>query len=542
MRHGLVFGRADGLATGLTCFAASVAVIAASWLWLGKPEPVSQSPLTSGEKLYCLSYAPFQGDQTPLDPRTMISAAQIEADLTQLAKITNCVRVYSTDYGLDQIAGIAQRHGLKVLQGLWLSSNPAKNKEQIDDAVRLARQYPDTIRAVVVGNEVLLRGDMSAQDLAATIRAVKSRVKVPVTYADVWEFWLRNPDVASAVDFITIHILPYWEDFPIPARNAAAHVASIRAQVAKAFAPKDVIIGEVGWPSEGRMREGALPSPANQARVIQDVLAWAAREKVRVNVIEAYDAPWKRALEGVVGGHWGLIGDASRQLKFQWGQPVSNHPQWKLQAAGGIAFAFVIFGAAFFARRDAPLPLWLAVSANASAGGVLISWALVNVPMESIGWGGWWRELTLAAVALSAPVTLSVATMRGVATPSLSRLIGPREQRSHDALPILVGIVMAATLLVGIVTTLGLVFDPRYRDFPFAPLTAAVVPFLTHSLVVPRPAGKRSAAELAGALLLALSVPYIALNEGMLNWQSLWYCGTLVGLIVSLVRVRDAQS
>ena len=169
--------------------------------------------------------------QTPLDPATHISAAQIEEDLARLAKMTDCVRTYSTDYGLDQIAGIAARHGLKVLQGLWLSSHPDKNREQIETAVALANRYPDIIRAVVVGNEVLLRGEMSATDLAATIRAVKARVQVPVTYADVWEFWLRNRDVAAAVDFITIHILPYWEDFPIPARDAAAHVEAIRAQV-----------------------------------------------------------------------------------------------------------------------------------------------------------------------------------------------------------------------------------------------------------------------------------------------------------------------
>ena len=99
---------------------------------------------------------------------------------------------------------------------------------QIRAGVALAKRYPDTIRALVVGNEVLLRGEMSAPDLAATIRAVKAQVKVPVTYADVWEFWLRNPEVAAAVDFVTIHILPYWEDVPVPAAQAAAHVEAIR--------------------------------------------------------------------------------------------------------------------------------------------------------------------------------------------------------------------------------------------------------------------------------------------------------------------------
>ncbi len=210
---------------------------------------------------------------------------------------------------------------------------------------------------------------------------------MPVTYADVWEYWLRYPDVAAAVDFITIHILPYWEDFPIPARNAAAHVDSIRRRLVAAFAGKEVVIGEVGWPSAGRMREGALPSPAEQARVIQDVLALAKRENFRVNVIEAFDEPWKRALEGTVGGHWGLLDDATRTPKFIWGEAVSNHPLWRWQAAGGILFALAVFGAAFVARRGAAVPSlrWFAVTANAIAGGALIGWSIANVPIESFG-------------------------------------------------------------------------------------------------------------------------------------------------------------
>ncbi len=529
---------------GLACLAISAAIIAAAWAWLGQPEPMPQSPLASGEKLYCLSYAPFQGSQTPLDPSTMISAAQIEADLTRLAKITNCLRVYSTDYGLDQIAGIAASHGLKVMQGLWLSSHPNKNHEQIETAVALANRYPGTIRAVVVGNEVLLRGEMSATDLAATMRAVKARVTVPVTYADVWEFWLRNSEVAAAADFITIHILPYWEDFPIPARDAASHVDAIRQRMVQAFPGKDVLIGEVGWPSEGRMREGALPSPANQARVIQDVLALAGRGKFHVNVIEAFDAPWKRALEGVVGGHWGLLDDAARELKFEWGQPVSNHPQWKMQAAGGVVFALLIFAAAFAARRDkSPAPtLWLAVTVNAIVGGVLIGWTVHNVPIESIGMGGWLRSLALAAVALLAPPAVSAAMTHGTALPRLSRILGAASERSREPLTILVGAIATATLSLAIMTALGLVFDSRYRDFPFAPLTAAVVPFLTHSLFMPRPAGRLGTAETAGAALLAASIPYIVLNEGLANWQSLWLCAALLALTISLVRVRDAQS
>ena len=97
---------------------------------------------------------------------------------------------------------------------------------------------------------------------------MKSHVTVPVTYADVWEFWLRNRELYDAVDFVTIHILPYWEDFPIPREIAAAHVDVIRKRMAVAFPGKEILIGETGWPSAGRMREGALPSRTNQARVL----------------------------------------------------------------------------------------------------------------------------------------------------------------------------------------------------------------------------------------------------------------------------------
>jgi len=527
---------------GLACLALSALVIAGAWVWLGAPVPMPNSPLAPGEKLYCLSYSPFRGLQSPFDADIHVSAEQIEEDLTRLSRITDCVRTYSVELGQDQIAPIAKRLGLKVIQGIWIGSHPEKNAAEIETGIKIANDYPDTVRAVVVGNEVLLRGEMAAPDLAATIGAVKARVKVPVTYADVWEFWLRNRDVASAADFITIHILPYWEDFPIAARDAAAHVEAIRNKVVSAFPGKEVIIGEVGWPSAGRMREGALPSPANQARVIQDVLALGKRENFRVNVIEAFDEPWKRALEGTVGGHWGLLEHDSHGAKFAWGQAVSSHPQWRWQAAGGILFAALVFGAALATRRKATGSLWLAVSANAIAGGTLIGWSIGNVPLESLGFSGWLRSLAYVGVAFLVPPVVSVAMMRVTPLPRFSRLIGPAAERTTDRLERVIGALLIATTLLAILSALGLVFDPRYRDFPFAPLTAAVVPFLTHSVTMPRPLGRHGVAEWMAAGMLALSVPYIALNESFANWQSLWLCAALAALAFTLARVRDGQS
>ena len=271
----------------------------------------------------------------------------------------------------------------------------------------------------------------------------------------------------------------------------------IRRRMVTAFPGKEVVIGEVGWPSAGRMREGALPSPSNQARVIQDVLALGKRENFHVNVIEAFDEPWKRALEGTVGGHWGLLDDATRTPKFVWGHAVSDHPYWRAQAAGGILFALIVFGAALVARRDAPPALWLAVSANAIAGGTLIGWAVANAPVESLGVAGWLRSLAFVGVAALTPPVVSAAAMRGAPLPRFSALLGPAAGRVRDPLTIIVGALLIATTLLAILAALGLVFDPRYRDFPFAPLSAAAVPFYVHSATMPRPLGRHGSAEWA---------------------------------------------
>jgi glucan 1,3-beta-glucosidase len=501
-----------------------------------------KSPLAAGEKLHCISYAPFRGTQDPFGPDVPIDARQIEEDLAQLKAITDCVRTYSTDHGLDQIPQIAQRYGIKVMQGLWLSSLPDPSRKQVETAINLAKRFPDVIMAVVVGNEVLLRGEMSAAVLARTIREVKAQVAMPVTYADVWEFWLRHREVAATVDFITIHILPYWEDFPIPASRAAPHVDAIRKQVAAAFPGKEIFVGEFGWPSAGRMREGALPSPANQARALHEVLAAGKRENYRINLIEAYDQPWKRRLEGTVGGHWGLYDGDRRQAKFAWGGVVSNHAHWRWQAAGGVAFAAAIFAIAFAARGPGAVPagtrFWLRVAALAIAAGTSIGWTIENVPLESHSAGDWLRSSAWAAVALISPIFGTVALACDTKLPSLAQLLG-RRARADSWLALSLGMALIALAVLSVQAALGLVFDPRYRDFPFAPLTAAVAPFLL-AITAWRLRPKPAPAETAIAATLAASAVYIVFSESFANWQALWFAAGLGALALTLLQVPDA--
>jgi exo-beta-1,3-glucanase (GH17 family) len=216
----------------------SLAAIAAVWWRLATPTHLARAPIDPNAKLQCISYAPFRDHQTSLSPATQVSREQIAEDLAELAKITDCVRTYATDLGLDQIPELAAKVGLKVIQGIWFGRDRQKNLTQISTGIRLAQEYPETIIALVVGNEVMLHGEMQASELAAMIRSVRVQVPVPVTYADVWELWLRNRELYDAVDFITVHIHPYWENFPVPAKFAAAHVNAIRGQIASAFPGK----------------------------------------------------------------------------------------------------------------------------------------------------------------------------------------------------------------------------------------------------------------------------------------------------------------
>src|SRR5262249_17423816 len=221
-----------------------------------------------------------------------------------------------------------------------------------------------------------------------------------------WESWLKSPELAPSTDFVTIHILPYWEDNPVAASDAVEHVKEIRAKLQQAFTGKEIVIGEVGWPSEGRMRAGALPSPANQPRVLSGVVAAAKEGGWRVNLIEAFDQPWKRVLEGTVGGYWGLFGDGAVSPKFRFGAAVSNEPEWRVVAALGMGVALLVFLSAFLGRRERETKRmsWkvdLAVALVALASGLSVGLAAIGLPMDSVELGDRVRTVGLFALAIS---------------------------------------------------------------------------------------------------------------------------------------------
>jgi hypothetical protein len=147
--------------------------------------------------------------------------------------------------------------------------------------------------------------------------------------------------------------------------------------------------------------------------------------------------------------------------------------------------------------------------------------------------------LLLAGIA--SPLLCANALMSGRALPTFLELLGPRDGRSRSALTLILGAALVVTTLIGTLTALGFVFDPRYRDFPFAALTMAVVPFSALMLLNRPQEGVRPIAETVFAGLLAGSAFYTVFNEGADNWQSMWTCAIYFLFAVTLWQARAVQ-
>src|SRR5258705_6335111 len=288
------------------------------------------------------------------------------------------------------------------------------------------------------------------------------------------------------------------------------------------------------------MREGALPSRPNQARIVSEILDLAKREGFRVNLIEAYDQPWKRQLEGTVGGYWGLFDAVQRAVKYPPGIAISNFPSWKLQMGCGMALSVFTFAAAFLTLRRRPWKprpvAWVAVAISATTAGILLGIATDKLFYEGYGFGGWLKWGALLTAGIASPLLCARALMSGGSLPSFLELFGPREGRTNSILTTVLGLMLVVATLVAAETALGFTFDPRYRDFPYAALTMAVVPFSSLMLLNRPQAGARPIAESVFAGLLAGAALFLGINQGADNLQAVWTCAIYLLLAITLCR------
>ena len=334
-----------------------VCVHAALWTLLQRHQAVAdiEAPLAS------ISYSPYARSQHP-DRGDRPTEQQIRDDLKVLSPYTRAIRTYSTTGGVELVPAIAAEFGLKVTLGIWIDKNEARNEREIQAAIALARRHSN-VNAIVVGNETIYRGEKTVPELIELIQRVKRQSPVPVTTGEIWSVWIEHPELASAVDFIAAHILPYWEG--VAADKAVGQAIEFYDKLRRVHPGKRIMIAEFGWPSSGYNMHRARPGRIEQATVLRDFVTRAEAYGIDYNVIEAFDQPWKTN-EGSVGMYWGIF-DAARTAKFAWTGLVSNSDHWKVASLSillGLLLSLPILARSRATAREAFI---LAVAANIAA-------------------------------------------------------------------------------------------------------------------------------------------------------------------------------
>ncbi len=307
----------------------------AVWAFLNRPTREPPWPA----RIQGFAFSPFRANEDPTHGQ-MPTDEEIDADLALLEGHVNAVRTYSVERTLADVPELAEKHDLNVALGVWLDSHLDKNEEQLQTAIDLANNHQNVVR-VIVGNEVLLRGDLRIEQLEAYLDRARTAIGPPVGTAETWAAWLAHPDLAQHVDFIGVHLLPYWEGVDV--EHAVDYSLAQLKRLQKAFPHKPIVVAEIGWPSRGRTRESAVASDANEALFLRRFLHRAEKDEILYYVMEAFDQPWKAYMEGAVGSYWGVY-DVNRRPKFEFTAPIVRVPEWHILAAVSVAVALAVLG------------------------------------------------------------------------------------------------------------------------------------------------------------------------------------------------------
>ncbi len=301
-------------------------------IWALFNRPVEEP--TWPERIHGFCLSPMLAGQSPLTKRYP-TEDEIRSDLSLLSGKSQAVRTYSVQGTLGKVPELAKPFGLNVVLGAWIDSDTDKNEIEVNTLINIARANAN-VKRVVVGNESLLRGDISKSKLIDQLEKVRNALSVPVSTAEPWHEWLKHPDMVEHVDYLAVHLLPYWEGIHLD--SAMDYIVERIEELKARFPGKPVVIAEAGWPSNGRLRKYAAASRANEAIFLRRFVERAQKEQYDYFLMEAFDQPWKQALEGSVGAYWGVY-DVNRREKLSLDQQFVSVPYWKAKASISIVLA-----------------------------------------------------------------------------------------------------------------------------------------------------------------------------------------------------------
>jgi exo-beta-1,3-glucanase (GH17 family) len=251
-----------------------------------------------------LCYSGYRDNENP-DNNVNPTLEEIKQDIELIKLLTSSIRTYGVTSSLGKIPEICQQAGIDCYPGAWISKLKCENETQVSKLISIAKQGLSNVKGLNVGCEVLLRNDISVQQLIGYINEVKNVSNLPVSTSEIWGTWLKYPELANVVDVIYVHIYPFWDGISID--NAATYLLEKYNLVKAAYPDKKIVIGETGWPSSGNQRGQAVPSETNQKKYISDFLNIASQNNIEYFIFETFDEKWKSETNGNIGQHWGIF-------------------------------------------------------------------------------------------------------------------------------------------------------------------------------------------------------------------------------------------
>ena len=321
------------------------------------------------------SYSGFQKDQSPLE-KVFPSTAELANDLKLLKPLTNEIRIYDSLQNTEVLA-LSSMFKMKVTAGAWLDGDLNANRRQIDALKEQIKRYPNIERAIV-GNEALLRTDLTTTQLISYLDELRQQTDLPISTAEPWHVWLKNPELVKHVSFIAVQLLPYHEGIPI--EDALKYALHRYQELITTYPRKKILISEIGWPSNGPTINAAVASQINQAKFVREFLALSTKQNFDYFLIEAFDQPWKTSIEGWGGPYWGMF-DANRVQKYSLQGAVPKDNRWIIKALWSslIAFLPILIIAYKFKHWRLGGRLSLAVLMQVSITTLVIAW---NLPKQ----------------------------------------------------------------------------------------------------------------------------------------------------------------
>ncbi|MEN8199844.1 MAG: glycosyltransferase [Thermodesulfobacteriota bacterium] len=305
------------------------------WAFANRPEVEPMWPDT----IQGFSFSPMRLHHDPLTGK-LPTVDEVEEDIALLSGKTHAIRTYTVDGSFAQIPLLARKHDLNVALGGWIDSRLEQNLVEIENLIAIADKNRRNVVRVIVGNEVILRDDVSVEQLQQYLDHVRAEVGMPVSTAEPWHVWVKHPELAQHVDYIAAHMLPYWEG--VENETAVDYIVNRMDQLKQLFPDKPIVIAEVGWPSNGRSIKSSIADEARQAIFLRRFLERAEEENYTYYLMEAFDQPWKRVSEGAVGAYWGVY-DVERNVKFEFSKPIVGLPQWQILATMSVIIAAILF-------------------------------------------------------------------------------------------------------------------------------------------------------------------------------------------------------